>query len=74
MLRKNDIPEIKDFVKKEIERSGNFVLEYFEIVDDIELIPLKRKTEMKDSSKYYGCIAVRAGRIRLIDNIRILLV
>ncbi|MZP54478.1 MAG: hypothetical protein GT600_03425, partial [Bacteroidales bacterium] len=49
-------------------------LEYFEIVDDIELIPLKRKTEMKDSSKYYGCIAVRAGRIRLIDNIRVLLV
>lgn len=74
MLRKNDIPEIKDFVKKEIERSGNFVLEYFEIVDEMELIPLKRKSEMMDSRKYYGCIAVRAGRIRLIDNIRVLLV
>ena len=74
MLRENDIHEIKDFVKKEIERSGNFVLEYFEIVDEMELIPLKRKSQRRDSRKYFGCIAVRAGRIRLIDNIRVLLV
>ena len=74
MLRENDIHEIKDFVKKEIERSGNFVLEYFEIVDEMELIPLKRKSQRRNSRKYFGCIAVRAGRIRLIDNIRVLLV
>jgi len=74
MLRENDIHEIKDFVKKEIERSGNFVLEYFEIVDEMELIPLKRKSQRRNSIKYFGCIAVRAGRIRLIDNIRVLLV
>ena len=71
MVRENDIPEIKDFVKKEIERSGNFTLEYFEIVDEKELVPLKRKSERVDSRKYFGCIAVRAGRIRLIDNIHV---
>ncbi len=74
MLQKNDIPEIKEFVRKKIERSGDFVLDYFEIVDDRELIPLKKRGEMKKGRNYFGCIAVKAGMIRLIDNIPFLLV
>ncbi len=74
MLREYDIPEIKEYVKKKIERSRNFVLEYFEIVDDTELIPVKSRREMNENKKYFGCIAVKAGRIRLIDNIQFLLV
>jgi pantothenate synthetase len=43
-------------------------------VDDIDLIPLKTKTEMQKDKRYFGCIAVVAGKIRLIDNIEIELV
>jgi pantothenate synthetase len=43
-------------------------------VDDTELIPLMTVDEMKKEKRYYGCIAVLAGKIRLIDNIKIGLV
>ena len=49
-------------------------LEYFEIVDDTELIPVLKKEEMRTDRQYFGCIAVKAGNIRLIDNIEIGLV
>lgn len=71
MIDKNDIPEIRSFVKKTINGIPDFSLEYFEIADDSELIPVKGKSEMSRKKQYYGCIAVKAGNIRLIDNIRI---
>jgi pantoate--beta-alanine ligase len=74
MVEKYDIPEIKSYVKNSINSIQGFIVEYFEIVDDTELIPIRKKTEMKDSSRYFGCIAVKAGKIRLIDNIEIGLV
>jgi pantothenate synthetase len=40
-------------------------------VDDTELIAVNRKAEMKKSKRYFGCIAVKAGKIRLIDNVEI---
>jgi pantoate--beta-alanine ligase len=74
ILKKTDIPEVKDYVKKSIEKKSGFRVEYFEIVDDKKLIPLNSKKEMKRGNRYYGCIAVIAGKIRLIDNIEFLLV
>jgi pantoate--beta-alanine ligase len=74
MIKENDIPEIRKFVEKSINSTHGFTLEYFEIVDDTELIPVNRRTEMKTGKKYYGCIAIKAGKIRLIDNIIIGLV
>ena len=74
MIKKHDIPEIKAFVEKTINNVPGFNVEYFDIVDDTELVPLKSKNEMKKSSRYFGCIAVRAGKIRLIDNTEIELV
>ncbi len=74
MIRKSDIPEIKAFVKKSIEKRAGFSVEYFEIVDDRELIPAGLKKEMEKGKRYYGCIAVRAKKIRLIDNIEFPLV
>jgi len=70
-IDKYEIGEIKSFVEKSISSVPGFTLEYFEIVDDIGLIPVKRKTEMKHNKQYYGCIAVKAGKIRLIDNLKI---
>jgi pantoate--beta-alanine ligase len=70
MIGKTDIPEIKSFVEKSINNAPGFNIEYFEIVDDTELIPVNRKEEIKRDKQYYGCIAVKAGKVRLIDNIK----
>ena len=74
MIKNHDIPEIKSFVENSINKVPGFKVEYFEIVDDTELIPLSTKDEMKKRKRYFGCIAVKAGKIRLIDNIEIGLV
>ena len=71
MIGEKDVPAIKEHVKKKIEDAGGFSIEYFEIADDIELIPVRLKAEMKAGRRYYGCIAVRAGSIRLIDNVEV---
>ena len=64
-----EINEIKIAVSEMIESTGILQVEYFEIVDDTELYPLKKNVEIDPTKKYYGCIAVKAGKIRLIDNI-----
>jgi pantoate--beta-alanine ligase len=74
MIKKHDIAEIKIFVENNINSVSGFNVEYFEIADDIELIPIKSKADMKKENRYFGCIAVKAGNIRLIDNIEIELV
>ncbi|MCU0455956.1 MAG: pantoate--beta-alanine ligase [Bacteroidales bacterium] len=73
MINTKDIGGIRDYVKKTIELEKDFEVEYFEIADDEKLIPVSDRSEMKRDKRYYGCIAVRAGRIRLIDNIEITL-
>jgi pantoate--beta-alanine ligase len=69
MLSKNEIDQIKKFVIQTIEKEAGLKVEYFEIVDDRELIPVKEKAELSREKHYFGCIAVHAGKIRLIDNI-----
>lgn len=74
MIKTHDIPEIKSFVKNTINNLPGFNVEYFEIVDDLDLIPVSTKYEMKKDKRYFGCIALMAGKTRLIDNIEIGLV
>jgi pantoate--beta-alanine ligase len=74
MIGNKDIPEVKSFVEKSINKLKGFELEYFEVADETDLIPVNSKEEMKQHKQYYGCIAVKAGKIRLIDNIKIGLV
>lgn len=69
LIKNQDIGYIKKFVTKTIEKSAGFSVEYFEIVDDTQLIPVKTRNELKKGCRYFGCIAVKAGKIRLIDNI-----
>jgi pantoate--beta-alanine ligase len=71
MIKNYDIRQIKSLVANSINNISGFQVEYFDIVDDIELIPLNTKDEMKKDKRYFGCIAVQAGKIRLIDNIEI---
>jgi pantoate--beta-alanine ligase len=69
MIKDHDIPYIKDLVRKKIEKTGRFRVEYFEIVDDVELRPVAALFEMEKGRRYFGCVAVKAGNVRLIDNI-----
>lgn len=66
-----DIPEIRSYVSTEINKTPGLKIEYFEVADDVELVPVNHKQEMIAGRKYYGCIAVKAGNIRLIDNIEL---
>ncbi len=74
MIIRHDISEIKSFVENKINNERGFSVEYFEIVDDTELIPVVGKNEINKEKLYFGCIAVKAGNIRLIDNIEFRLV
>jgi pantoate--beta-alanine ligase len=69
-----EISEIKKWVDDTINSVPGFRVEYFEIADDAELIPLSKKAGISLKRKYFACIAVKAGDIRLIDNIEIALV
>jgi pantoate--beta-alanine ligase len=71
MLGDYEIGEIKSFVTRSINGIPGFEVEYFEIVDDNELIPVSTRMEMKRGKRYFGCIAVKAGSVRLIDNVEI---
>lgn len=69
MFGKEEPEEIKKYVFSSLEATGLLVAEYFEIVDDVDLEVLNSNKQIDSSNKYYGCIAVQAGKIRLIDNI-----
>ncbi len=71
MIKGNDINEIREFVTISINKVNGFSVEYFEVADDSALRLLKSVREMSSGVRYYACIAVKAGKIRLIDNIEI---
>ena len=60
--------ELKAWVKAEIEREGLLEVIYFQAVD---ALTMQEVAAWSDSDRIQGCIAVQAGDIRLIDNIRI---
>lgn len=63
---KMNVEELKQWVTSEINKNPYLEVEYFEIVDDTDLRPIKDWNENKNK---VGCIAVYADKIRLIDNI-----
>ncbi len=71
MAKDKKISDIKAFIKEAIDQVEGFNIEYFEIVDEVKLIPISSGSDIKRETRYFGCIAVRAGKIRLIDNIEI---
>jgi pantoate--beta-alanine ligase len=64
-----EIGEINSFVKNKINVIPDFEVEYFDIVDDTELVPLVSMKDVAKGKRYFGCIAVKAGHIRLLDNV-----
>ena len=64
--RENDINDIKTQVINTLNKDPFTEVEYFEIVDENDLCPVKNWDEKPG---IVGCIAVRIGTVRLIDNI-----
>lgn len=68
-FKDNSIKEVTNWVEKKFKKHPLLKLEYFTIAEEETLITPKKK---KKNKKYRGFIAVFAGEIRLIDNIRLL--
>jgi len=60
------VKETIDWVVNRINDTGSLEVEYFEIVDGNTL---KAVDKWEDSDYIVGCIAVFAGKVRLIDNV-----
>lgn len=66
-MKKQHAPEsIRDFVTSVINSHPLMKLEYFEIVDGQNLMPVEN---WRGSQNKIGCIAVHLSNVRLIDNI-----
>lgn len=66
-IKNNSIEEIKKYVIENINSERLLKVEYFEIVNTETLSAVDN---WDNSTQIIGCIAVFAGNIRLIDNIR----
>lgn len=66
MKNRHTPDEIKAFVKSAINNHPMMQVEYFEIVDDQNLMQVK---SWQEPVKKVGCVAVQLGGVRLIDNI-----
>jgi pantoate--beta-alanine ligase len=60
--------ELKEWVKTEVESNPLLKVIYFQAVD---ALTMQEVTTWEQSKRIQGCIAVQAGEIRLIDNVRI---
>jgi pantoate--beta-alanine ligase len=65
--RNLNVDETKEWVVCTINENPYLKVEYFEIVDDTKLEPVKNWGQPVSK---VGCIAVHVGNIRLIDNVR----
>lgn len=59
------VKELISWVVRSINQDTNLNVEYFSLVDSITLQPI---VSWSDSASIIGCIAVKAGSVRLIDN------
>jgi len=67
LSRSESVEEIEKRVRQSVERSPLLKVIYFEIVD---AATLQQVRSWDDATEIQGCIAVKAGNIRLIDNIQ----
>ena len=60
--------QLTDWVVTEVEKNPCLKVIYFQAVDALSM---QQVTSWNESERVQGCIAVQAGEIRLIDNVRI---
>jgi pantoate--beta-alanine ligase len=66
LASKRSVTEIKKWVNQTFESDPDLTLEYFEVVNTIDLQPSGKGSDHKE---HIACIACFAGSIRLIDNL-----
>lgn len=66
MAKTHSVEDVRHWVVETIDKNPFLKTEYFDIVDDKELISIKN---WSDSNNKTGCIAVHCGKVRLIDNV-----
>ncbi len=71
MAPTESIDSIKNSVIDGINSLPGFRTEYFEIVDSLTLTPVSNREQLMPEKSYFGCIALYAGEVRLIDNIEL---
>jgi len=62
-----EVEKLTEWVIKELNNDPLIMVEYFQIVDSLTLIPVEKWNQPGDK---HGCVAVKIGKIRLIDNIK----
>jgi pantoate--beta-alanine ligase len=67
LKRGQKVGEIRQWVTSTINENPYLGLQYFEIVDPVSLQPASDDGQI--SGPLIGCIAVHAGKVRLIDNV-----
>lgn len=60
------VDQLKKWVEENINKNPYLTVEYFEIVEDIQLQPVNNWDEKNTK---VGCVAVYCGKVRLIDNV-----
>ncbi len=70
MFGQKEASEIAEYVISRVNSTGCLSVDYFEIVDDRDLVPLRTGRNYDVLKTYFGCIEVKAGKVRLIDNIQ----
>ena len=63
------IPGIEKKIAGIVNAVPGFRLEYFDVVDNVNLRSVLPGSHIDPDRKYFGCIAVFAGEVRLIDNV-----
>jgi pantoate--beta-alanine ligase len=71
VFRKEGIIGARNFFQSKVESVEGFRMQYYEVADDISLTTISDTKEATSGGNYHICVAVYAGEIRLIDNIRI---
>ena len=66
-VNQKSVTETKKWVINTLNKILHLTVEYFEIIDDTELEAIET---WHDKEGITGCIAVKTGNIRLIDNVR----
>ncbi len=66
--REMTVEQVQGRVVASVEKSGLLKVIYFEIVDSLTM---ESVADWSDSDSIQGCIAVQAGEVRLIDNIKL---
>ena len=66
LAKQKSVNELETWVIETINKNSFLTVEYFEIVDELQLQPVK---SWEEECTKVGCIAVFCGKVRLIDNV-----